>query len=161
MLRSVLFPALFLLVAGPAVATGPGAPAPAPEAPPSWEKASAMAQHLTIHVPRMTITTSTTIITRAPVRPPAYREKKGDDCVKLKKVIGYSVSTANSVDLVMDDGDRVRAKLGSDCPALGFYSGFYLKPNPDGKMCVRRDVLRGRSGTACSIDEFAKLIPIR
>lgn len=157
MMKPTLATALILALAGPAVATGVGAPGA--EAP-RWEKAVTLVQHLTIHVPRMK-TMTTTIITRAPVRQPLYREKKADDCVKLKKVIGYAVSTTNSIDLVLDDGKRLRAKLGSNCPALGFYSGFYLKPNPDGKMCVKRDVLRGRSGAVCSIDAFSKLVPIR
>jgi hypothetical protein len=159
MLKPVFAIPVLLLAAAPAVATGPDVP----EAP-SWDRARAlMAQHITIHVPRVTVMSSTTTFTVRPTAPPAYREKKADDCLKLKKVVGYAVSSANpnSVDLILDDGSRMRAKLGSNCPALGFYSGFYMKPNPDGKMCVRRDVMRGRAGTACSIDAFAKLVPVR
>lgn len=148
-------PALLALLASSA-----SLPDPAPPEPPvTWEGAAALvAQHITIHVPRMTVTTT---VVRREMRPPVYREKNADDCVKMKKVVGYAVSDIDSVDLILDDGTRLRAKLGSDCPALGFYSGFYVKPNPDGKLCTRRDVLRGRSGVGCSIDAFKKLVAER
>jgi hypothetical protein len=158
-------PLLMMLLAGPAVAP---AAAPAPVAPPDWNRAVALAQHITIHVPRVTVTRTTTIITRpaapdaarAPP-PPMFREKKADNCVKMKKVVGFSVTTNDAIDLVLDDGTRLRARLASDCRALGFYSGFYVKPNPDGKICTKRDLLRSRMGKGCAIGQFSKLIPVR
>ena len=143
---------LMLLLAGPAVA--PQQPSRAL----GWSAVSAKVQHITVHVPRMTVTT-TTIVTRS--APPAYREKKADDCVKMKKVIGFAVTTNDAIDLVLDDGTRLRARFGSTCQSGGFYSGFYVKPNPDGKMCAGRDVLRTRAGKSCPIGQFTKLVPAR
>jgi hypothetical protein len=136
------------------------APAAAPE-PPVWSGAVAMLQqqHVTIHVPRMTVT-STTIILRQPSLPPV-KEKKASDCVKLEKIEGFTVNTTDSVDLVLSDGSLLRAKLGSECPALGFYSGFYVKPAEDKKLCAGRDSLRSRSGRSCEIQAFRKLVAAR
>ena len=55
----------------------------------------------------------------------------------------------------------LRARLGNDCPALGFYSGFYVKANPDKKMCAKRDSIRSRSGRLCAIQSFTSLVPAR
>jgi hypothetical protein len=136
------------------------APAAAPE-PRPWSAAVAMLQqqHVTIHVPRITVT-STTIIVRQPRLPPVT-EKKASDCVKLEKIEGFTVNTTDSVDLVLNDGSLLRAKLGSECPALGFYRGFYLKPTEDKKLCAGRDTLRSRSGRACAIQAFRTLVAAR
>jgi hypothetical protein len=136
------------------------APAAAPE-PHVWSGAVAMLQqqHVTIHVPRMTVT-STTIILRQPRLPPV-KEKKTSDCVKLEKIAGFTVNTTDSVDLVLNDGSLLRAKLGNECPALGFYSGFYVKPAEDKKLCAGRDSLRSRSGRSCEIQAFRTLVVAR
>lgn len=146
--------AIAMLLAGPAAAPDPAAP--------NWDMAAAALQHITVHVPRVTVTRTTTIITtKVPIRPPMYREKKADDCVKTKKLTGFTVTTNDSVDLILEDGKRLRARLGSDCRALGFYAGFYIKPHPDGKTCAGRDTLRSRSGTSCGIQEFKSLVPVK
>jgi hypothetical protein len=142
---------LMLLLAAPAVAPEPHV----------WSSAVAMLQqqHVTIHVPRMTVT-STTIILRQPRLPPVT-EKKASDCVKLEKIAGFTVNAVDSVDLVLNDGSLLRAKLGSECPALGFYNGFYVKPAEDKKLCAGRDSLRSRSGRACEIQAFRTLVVAR
>jgi hypothetical protein len=161
-------PLLTMLLAAPAAVPASTAPARQVE----WNQAVAMLQHITIHVPRVSITRSTTIITRspapearaaraAPPPPLAYREKKADDCLKMKKVVGFAVNTRDAIDLVLDDGKLIRARLGSNCPSLGFYSGFYVKPNPDGKICAKRDALRSRMGKACAVDQFNRLVPVK
>ena len=45
----------------------------------------------------------------------------------------------DSVDLILRNRQRVRAKLESSCPALDYYYGFYITPNPDGMVCEDRD----------------------
>jgi hypothetical protein len=136
------------------------APGP-PPAPPEWSRAAGMLeQHLTIHVPRVTVTTSATFVVRRSVSVPLV-EKKASDCVKIEKISGFSVSANDSVDLLLDDGKLLRVKLGDDCRALGFYSGFYVKPTSDKKICAGRDSLRARSGRSCSVTEFKSLKPAR
>ena len=67
----------------------------------------------------------------------------------------------SAVRLRLKNGSLPRAKLGNDCPALGFYSGFYVKANKDKKMCAKRDSIRSRSGRQCAVQSFASLVPAR
>jgi hypothetical protein len=148
-------PALLLLFAAPATAVQPGAP----DGPP----VEAVTQHFMIHVPRMTIT-ETTVIMRsriAPAPPPVMLERKAKDCLETRRVVGFGITRPDSVDLVLNDGSRMRARLGNNCPSLGLYQGFYVKPNPDGKMCVGRDPIHTRSGGECAISAFKNLVPAR
>lgn len=152
MLNSLLSaPSLLLLIA-------------ASPALPSWDAAKAMLQQqqarqqqVTIHVPRVT-TTTTTIILRAPSRPPMV-EKNASDCVKVEKIAGFAVTERSSVDLVLTNGSVLRAKFGNECPALGFYTGFYVKAADDRRICANRDSFRSRSGKACNVRAFKRLVP--
>jgi hypothetical protein len=91
------------------------------------------------------------------VPPPRYVEKKGPKCIAAAD-LGGAIVGAKSVDLVLRGGERVRAMLDGDCPALDFYSGFYLKPSADGQICSGRDTIRSRSGDSCEISTFRKLV---
>lgn len=105
------------------------------------------------------------IIIRVPVRPPAprppvtFKEKKGPRCIVSAQIVGAAVTSAGEVDFLLRGRQRVRAKFERACPALDFYSGFYLKPSPDGRLCARRDSIHARSGGACEIQKFRKLEP--
>ena len=89
--------------------------------------------------------------------PMRWSEKKGPKCVPMDTLGAAVVTTADSIDLLTTEGDRIRARLGDDCPALDFYSGLYLKRTADGMLCAKRDVLRSRSGSACEITGFKRL----
>jgi hypothetical protein len=149
-------PALLLLFAAPATAVQPAAP--------DGLRVEGAMQHFTIHVPRMTITETTVIMRSRPVPmpPPAVLvERKAKDCLETRRVVGFGITRSDSVDLVLNDGSRMRARLGNNCPTLGFYQGFYVKPNPDGKMCAGRDPIHTRSGGECAITAFKHLVPAR
>ncbi len=149
---------LAILLVAPAPAhTGPERePLPAMIAQQPQQQQRAM----TIHVPRVTITSTTIILRSAPA--PRFREKKTHDCVEVKKLAGFAgVNTSDSVDLVLQDGSLLRAKLGRDCPAIGFYQGFYVKANEDRKICAGRDAIRTRSGRTCEVAAFRKLVAER
>jgi hypothetical protein len=137
------------------------APAAAPARAPDWNTVTMTLQQqtqqesVTIAVPRVTITGSATIIVR---RAPSVVEKKAKDCVKIQDIAGFAgVNAADSVDLVLRDGRLLRAKLGRNCMALGFYSGFYVKTNKDQKICAGRDAFRVRSGRSCEVEGFRTL----
>jgi len=137
------------------------APAAAPVGAPDWNGARFMLQdqqqqqRVVIQVPRVTITSSATIIVR---RAPHLVEKKAKDCVKVQDISGFAgVNTQDSVDLVLRDGSLLRAKLGRKCQALGFYNGFYVKMNKDQKICAGRDSIRTRAGRSCDVEDFRKL----
>lgn len=104
------------------------------------------------------------VIIRVPARqPPPERiewdEKNGPKCVPASALAGALIS-GRGVDLLMRGGRRVRAKLGR-CPPLDYYSGFYIRPGLDGRICEDRDAIRVRSGGSCEIDRFRLLVPAK
>ncbi|MBB4086248.1 hypothetical protein ACLN6N_13890 [Sphingomonas carotinifaciens] len=98
---------------------------------------------------------------RQPMAPAKWKERKGPKCIAASTLAGALVSETGSVDLVLTGGSRVRAKLSGECRQLDFYSGFYLRPAPDGRVCADRDAIRMRSGAACEIDRFRTLVPAK
>jgi hypothetical protein len=96
-----------------------------------------------------------------PVPPIRWVEKGADRCVAVGSLAGAAITRVDRVDLILSGGKRLRAVLEDDCPSLDFYSGFYLKPAGDGKVCARRDTIRSRSGGACRIKAFRSLVPAR
>jgi hypothetical protein len=88
-----------------------------------------------------------------------WEEKKGPNCIKMGLVAGAMVSSPDSIDLVLRGGSRMRAKLSRSCPSIDFYSGFYVKPPKDGRICEDRDVIHSRSGGECGIEKFKLLVP--
>lgn len=84
--------------------------------------------------------------------------KKGPKCVPMDALEGAVITGADTVDLMIADGTRLRAELEDDCPALDFYSGLYVKSTPDGMICADRDSIRARSGSVCRIDGFKRMV---
>lgn len=110
------------------------------------------------------VTIEQTTIFRIPVRrhPNAplidWRESKGPKCLPARAIAGAMLSGRSSIDFVMRDRQRVRAKVDDDCTALDFYDGFYVQPE-DEQLCVRRDAIRSRMGASCRIEKFRTLTP--
>jgi hypothetical protein len=104
------------------------------------------------------------VIIRVPTQPPAivppvrWRERDGPKCIEASTLAGAQVSP-DGVDLLLRGGSRLRAKLASECPALNYYSGFYIRPGRDGRVCADRDTIRTRAGGQCEIDRFRSLVP--
>jgi len=102
------------------------------------------------------------VIMRVPVRPyPQARssqwvERKGPKCISSKDIRGAMLSGPEHVDFVLFNNQRIRARLANNCPALDFYSGFYLNSD-DERICARRDEIRSRMGMSCSIERFTTL----
>lgn len=108
------------------------------------------------------------IIIRVPTRmmpPPKvtrWKEKKAKKCLDTHRIAGAVLVSPDTVDFVQPGGQRLRAKLESSCPALDFYSGFYLRPDPkDGRICAGRDAIHARSGGECQIRRFRRLVPAK
>lgn len=94
---------------------------------------------------------------RSPAPPAEWAEGRGPRCVPSKSIAGATMLGRNSVDLVLRNNSRVRAKLEKSCPALDYYHGFYIQPNGDGMICADRDVIRSRMGGQCEIERFRSL----
>jgi hypothetical protein len=89
-----------------------------------------------------------------------WRERKGPKCVAASTIAGATGLSRTSVDLVLRDQSRIRARLNSNCPALDYYYGFYVDPTPDGQICADRDIIRSRVGGQCGIETFRALQPV-
>jgi len=134
---------------------------PTPAAPAASRVAQVrIQQHVVIRVPRPD-TVRRVSAPAAPLPPIAWVEKDSDKCVKIQNLAGATITRPDSVDLFLSGGKRVRARLGNECPALDFYTGFYVKPTKDGMVCAKRDVFRSRSGGECRIKAFRTLVPQR
>ena len=110
------------------------------------------------------VTIEQTTIWRIPVRPHPFappfdwREKKGPKCIPAAAIAGAMLAGASSIDFVMVDQTRIRARVDDDCSALDFYKGFYVQPADD-RLCVKRDEIRSRMGAGCRIERFRLLVP--
>jgi hypothetical protein len=93
--------------------------------------------------------------------PVSWREGRGPRCVPARMVAGATLVGENSVDLVMRDSSRVRARLDNGCGGLDFYRGFYVSGTEDGMICADRDAIRSRMGGQCEIDQFRSLTAVR
>ena len=117
---------------------------------------------LTIPVRRVMIRDA--LIIRVPVRPappPApfeWEERKGPKCLPSAAITGAVLSGRSSIDFLLVNHGRIRARMDEDCTALDFYGGFYLQPKDD-NVCADRDEIRSRMGGSCRIDKFRLLVP--
>ncbi|SEM82436.1 hypothetical protein SAMN05192583_1374 [Sphingomonas gellani] len=149
MSRVLLLPTMLFALAAPAAGQSDG--------PGEVELAQmTIRERIIVRVPRMTARAAPALPT-----PMRWKEKGGPKCVVAGDLAGALVTEPDSVDLVLNGGERVRARLDGRCRSLDFYSGFYLKPSADGKVCADRDSLRLRSGASCGIAKFRTLKPER
>ena len=91
---------------------------------------------------------------QTPIR---WEEHDGPRCIPWARIAGATQIGQHSVDLMLRDRTRIRARLGRRCPALDYYRGFYLSATPDGLICADRDSIRSRTGGECQIDRFRSL----
>lgn len=92
-----------------------------------------------------------------PATPIRWEEHRGPRCIPWAQILGAVQLGQSSVDLVLRDRTRLRARLERRCPALDYYRGFYLPATPDGLICADRDSVRSRTGGQCEIDQFRTL----
>ncbi len=110
------------------------------------------------------------LIIRVPVRTPQmtpsaamfrWKEHKGPRCLPLRFIAAAAHVEPQSVDFILRDRRRVRARLDKRCPELDRRYGFYITPNPDGQICQDRDTIRTRIGGQCDIERFRNLEAVR
>lgn len=154
MARSLLSTSLLLLTAPVAPA---GAAEPRTPQPTGRITQFSIHERIIVRVPRIPDQPPPLPGTKV-IRAPLWREKKTAKCVAMTAIAGASFSRTESIDLIIVDGRRIRARFNNDCPSIDFYAGFYLKPTIDGSICARRDSIRSRGGHACRIESFRELI---
>jgi len=98
---------------------------------------------------------------RAQIRPNFrdWREKSAARCLYANDVVGVLITKPDSIDIVLRGRQVRRARLERGCRSIDFYSGFYFKPTPDGRLCEDRDMIYSRAGGACTIDRYNRLVP--
>jgi len=96
-----------------------------------------------------------------PERPVRLEEKKGPKCVPLTTLDRAVITGRDSIDLLLETGERIRARFDDDCPALDFYPDLYLRLPDDGLLCSGRDAIRSRSGGVCRINTFRRIVERR
>ena len=147
-------PATLLALAGPAAAAVLRDPPVRPAQARVQVIQMSIHERVIIRVPRMSRMPMQTID-----RTTEWKEHKGPKCIAVAEIAGAMLNKDGAVDLLMADQTRLRARLDGDCMPLDYYSGFYLKPGPDGMICKERDAIRMRSGARCEIDGFRSLRP--
>lgn len=104
------------------------------------------------------------VILRVPVirprlmRPIRWEEKKGPKCIGAGQIVAAALGDERSVDFLLSDRTRIRARMDDDCPTLDFYGNFYIQPE-DEKVCAKRDEIRSRIGGSCRIEKFRRMVP--
>ena len=88
-----------------------------------------------------------------------WREDRGPKCIAMNSFVAAAITRPDAVDLMLRGGRRARAQLEDECPAIDFYSGFYILPTDDGRICAERDSIRSRAGGQCGIERFRTLTP--
>lgn len=89
---------------------------------------------------------------------PRFSERKMGKCLPIGGIAGVEPNGPNNLILFMRDRRIINAGLERSCLARSFYSGFYLSRSPDGMLCVDRDTLLSRSGTACKLSRLRELV---
>lgn len=88
-----------------------------------------------------------------------WKESRGPRCIARAQIAAAKISGPGKVDFILRDRTLIRARLRNSCPALDYYSGFYLQRTADDNICRDRDAVHARSGGECQIDAFRKLTP--
>jgi hypothetical protein len=86
-------------------------------------------------------------------------ERKAGKCLPLGAIAGVQPLSADRLLLILRDNRLFTARLAKGCQAREFYSGFIVKRNVDGQVCISRDELLSRSGTSCQVTGFRQLLP--
>ena len=90
---------------------------------------------------------------------PRYIERKAGKCLPLGAIAGVQPLSDDWLLLILRDNRLFTARLTKGCQAREFYSGFIVKRNADGQVCISRDELLSRSGTSCQVSGFRQLLP--
>lgn len=90
---------------------------------------------------------------------PRFIERKSGKCLPLAAIGGVQPFSNDRLLLMLRDNRLFTARLAKGCHAREFYSGFIVKRNTDGQVCIGRDELLSRSGTSCQVSGFRQLIP--
>lgn len=87
-----------------------------------------------------------------------YAERDAGKCIPLRSIRGVQSLSDDRLLLYLRDRRVLSLRLRKSCRAQDFYSGFYVEPQADGMLCVKRDTLRSRTGASCELREINRLV---
>jgi hypothetical protein len=93
-----------------------------------------------------------------PMSVPRFSERKMGKCLPISGIAGVEPNGQNNLVLFMRDRRMINVELDRSCHSHAFYSGFYLSRSTDGMVCVDRDTLHSRSGSACKLKRMRQLV---
>lgn len=103
------------------------------------------------------------VVVRVQVRPMqtrlAWEESDGPKCVALSSIRMAAMAAPSSLDFILKDKTRLRARFDRDCQALDFYGDFYVESDED-RICAKKQEIRSRVGGRCKIQRFDRVKPI-
>ncbi len=144
-----------LIAAATAALTASSAPEPLVVLDQDRSVRATFTQRVIIRVPNMAPPPRGT----KPLAQQKWEERRAPRCIATERIAAAAVRDRRNIDLLTNNGERMRARLDKRCPTLDFYSGFYIRQTPDGQICADRDSIRTRSGATCEIDAFRRLVP--
>lgn len=146
---------LSLIAAVTAALTASSAPDPLALVDQDRKVRATFSQRVIIRVPKMAPPPRGT----KPLSEQKWEERRAPRCMATARIAAAAVRDRRNIDLLTNNGERMRARLDKRCPTLDFYSGFYIRHTADGQLCADRDSIRTRSGAMCQIDAFRRLVP--
>ena len=90
--------------------------------------------------------------------PRMFQEVAHGDCLEVNSILGVQPMRDNRLLFFTRDGRILAAGLERSCNASAFYAGFYVEQSEDGRLCVARDRLQSRAGSACELSGFTRLV---
>jgi hypothetical protein len=89
----------------------------------------------------------------------AWKPGKADRrlCIDAGEIAGAVVIDPRRLEVYDRTGRRFQLTFAEDCPHLGYYGGFYYRPDENGQICATRDALMGRAGGSCRIRAVAPM----
>ena len=90
---------------------------------------------------------------------PRFIEHKAGKCLPLGAISGVQPLSGDRLLLILRDSRLFAAQLSKGCQAREYYSGFIVKRNADGQVCVSREELLSRTGASCQVRRFRQLVP--
>ena len=89
---------------------------------------------------------------------PRFIEHKAGKCLPIGAIAGVQPLSDDRLLLILRDNRLFAAQLAKGCQAREYYSGFIVKRNADGQVCVSRDALLSRTGANCQVRGFRQLV---
>lgn len=87
-----------------------------------------------------------------------FTERKIGKCLPVSSIVGAEPYGPNNLVLFLRDRRMINAQLEHSCHSRAFYSGFYLSRSADGMVCIDRDTLLSRSGSACKLSRIRQMV---